>query len=103
MDKDISLYERRGYGNFESLLEDDATETIERKANEQIKKLMLTRYTEKTRSKSKGPGSYGQALSLKEDYYAFTFLYQFRRGFLFEQDYYGDDSNNKSEFSEDAP
>lgn len=34
---------------------------------------------------------------MREDYYAFTYLYQLRRAYLFEQDYYGDDSDCDSE------
>ena len=44
-----------------------------------------------------GPATLGQSLELREDFYAFAYLYQLRRGYFFEQDYYGDDSNCDSE------
>ena len=34
---------------------------------------------------------------MRQDFYAFAYLYQLRRGYFFEQDYYGDDSNCDSE------
>ena len=51
----------------------------------------------KKRTGFDGPATLGQSLELREDYYAYTYLYQLRRGYLFEQDYYGDDSYNDSE------
>ena len=44
-----------------------------------------------------GPATLGQSLELREDFYAFAYLYQLRRAYFFEQDYYGDDSNCDSE------
>ena len=52
---------------------------------------------QRERTEFDGPATLGQSLELREDYYAFTYLYQLRRAYLFEQDYYGDDSNNDSE------
>ena len=34
---------------------------------------------------------------MREDFYAFCYLYQLRRAYFFEQDYYGDDSCCDSE------
>ena len=47
-----------------------------------------------------GPATLGQSLELREDFYAFCFLYQLRRAYFFEQDYYGDDSCCDSELDE---
>ena len=55
---------------------------------------------QKDRNEFDGPATLGQSLELREDYYAFTYLYQFRRGYFFQQDYYGDDSNCDSELDD---
>ena len=55
---------------------------------------------QKDRSEFDGPATLGQSLELREDFYAFCFLYQLRRAYFFEQDYYGDDSCCDSELDE---
>ena len=58
----------------------------------------FTKYAKEDRSTEfDGPATLGQSLELREDFYAFAYLYQLRRGYFFEQDYYGDDSNCDSE------
>ena len=56
---------------------------------------------QKDRNEFDGPATLGQSLELREDYYAFTFMYQFRRGYFFMQDYYHDDSNCDSEWEDE--
>ena len=50
------------------------------------------------RTEFEGPATLGKNLPLREDFYAYAYLYLLRRAYFFEQDYYGDDSNCDSEY-----
>ena len=52
------------------------------------------------RTEFEGPATLGKSVTLREDFYAYTFLYMLRRSYFFEQDYYGDDSNCDSEYDD---
>ena len=81
------------------LKDDDADQETKAMAEKFIDDNMSKPFFEVQRERSEfdGPATLGQSLELREDFYAFSYLYQLRRAYLFEQDYYGDDSNCDSE------
>ena len=81
------------------LHDDDPDQHYKKEAEKMIVEKFEKPFSDAQRDRSEfdGPATLGQSLELREDYYAFTYLYQLRRAYLFEQDYYGDDSNCDSE------
>ena len=68
--------------------------------NEFFPMLMDKSYAEVFKEKNKYFGDYskptiGSSIKLNEDFFAFTYLYQLRRSYLFEQSYYGNDNSDE--------
>ena len=65
---------------------EDEDEDLAKEIDTHIESVMKKPFLKKIKERSEfdGPATLGQSLKLREDFYAYSYLYQLRRGFLFE-------------------
>ena len=78
----------------------DEDEDVAKDADKYVDNVILKPFRKKPRDDFLGPMTLGTSLQLREDFYAYAYLYQLRRAYFFEQDYYGDDSDCDSDYDD---
>lgn len=55
-----------------------------KKVDEYIDNIMLKPFKKKKRDDFEGPATLGQSVTLREDFYAYSYLYMLRRAYFFK-------------------
>ena len=95
----------RKKADFESLEASLPSETEEQKElAKPILEKMKRPYKDKIRNRIDGPMNLGSSLELREDFFAYSFLFKFKRGYIFEDgEVSEDDKEEENKVAEANP
>ena len=59
-------------------------EELAKEVDDYVDNIIFKPFTKKERTDYEGPATLGQSIALREDFYAYTYLYMLRRSYFFE-------------------